>query len=216
MKRIRRILRTARPGIALGVCVAAGVVFVLLAFDVRTYSATVKRDDMRFRALPDHVQLWKPSTILPGDPAGRLLGGGDALAYRRAVQHFWFSRIGRNPEVQQDLPTLRARAQQLLATEMTSAATNQERSVAANLLGVIVVTSNTGSNDPNALTKVLERAAGLFQRATALDPTNVDAEQNLELVLRLHRPGKGRFGKDARSGYGFGRGRGAGLIGSGF
>lgn len=214
--RLRVPFREARPGIAMGVCIVAGILLVLLAVDVRTVSSTVRRDDMRFRAIPDHVHLWRPSTMLPGDPAKLILGANDTIDYRNAVQFFWFSRIGRDPEVQQDLPSLRAKAQLKLENEMASASTMQERSTAANLLGVIVVTSNSGTNDPSALTKVLQRAIGLFQRATALDPRNVDAEQNLELVLRLRRPGGGRFGRDARSGYGFGRGRGAGLIGSGY
>jgi len=198
------------------VAVAIGVLLVLLAVDVRTWQTSVSRDDMRFRALPAHRNLWRPQTLLPGDPAGRLLGTGDTMQYRRALQLFWFSRIGRNSQVQEDLPTLRAEAQDALSSEITAGKTAAERASAANLLGVIVVTSPTASNDPNAVTKLLRRATGYFQRATALDPSNVDAEQNLELALRLRKPGKGRFGRDARSGYGFGRGRGAGLIGSGY
>ena len=198
------------------VAVAIGVLLVLLAVDVRTWQTSVSRDDMRFRALPAHRNLWRPQTLLPGDPAGRLLGTGDTMQYRRALQLFWFSRIGRNSQVQEDLPTLRAEAQDALSSEISNGKTAAERASAANLLGVIVVTSPTASNDPNAVTKLLRRATGYFQRATALDPSNVDAEQNLELALRLRKPGKGRFGRDARSGYGFGRGRGAGLIGSGY
>ena len=202
--------------IAMLVAVAIGVLLVLLAVDVRTWQTSVSRDDMRFRALPAHRNLWRPQTLLPGDPAGRLLGTGDTMQYRRALQLFWFSRIGRNSQVQEDLPTLRAEAQDALSSEISDGKTAAERASAANLLGVIVVTSPTASNDPSAVTKLLRRATGYFQRATAFDSSNVDAEQNLELALRLRKPGKGRFGRDARSGYGFGRGRGAGLIGSGY
>jgi len=205
-----------RVVIAMLVAVAIGVLLVLLAVDVRTWQTSVSRDDMRFRALPAHRNLWRPQTLLPGDPAGRLLGTGDTMQYRRALQLFWFSRIGRNSQVQEDLPTLRAEAQDALSSEISDGKTAAERASAANLLGVIVVTSPTASNDPSAVTKLLRRATGYFQRATAFDPSNVDAEQNLELALRLRKPGKGRFGRDARSGYGFGRGRGAGLIGSGY
>lgn len=209
-------LRIPKQGIAALVCVALGVLLVLLALDVRTWQATTTRDDLRFRAILDHRALWRPHPLLPGDPAGKLLGTSDTVAFRRAEQLFWFSRIGRNSEVQQDLPTLRAEAQEKLSNEIENGTTPAERSRAANLLGVLVVTSPTTSNDPKTLSSILRRASGYFQRATALDPANVDAEQNLELVLRLRRPGTGRFGKDARSGYGFGRGRGTGLIGSGY
>ncbi|HVH50757.1 MAG TPA: hypothetical protein VM690_01300 [Gaiellaceae bacterium] len=209
-------IRIPKHGIAALICLALGVLLVLLALDVRTWQTTVQRDDMRFRVLLDHRGLWRPQPVLPGDPAGKLLGTGDTVAMRRAEQYFWFSRIGRNSETQQDLPTLRAEAQDKLAGETETAVTPGERSQAANLLGVLIVTSPVTSNDPKTLTAILVRAIGYFQRATALDPGNVDAEQNLELALRLRRPGGGRFGRDARSGYGFGRGHGTGIIGSGY
>jgi len=209
-------IRIPKHALAALMCVALGVLLILLAVDVRTWQTTVRRDDMRFRAILDHRGLWRPSPVLPGDPAGSLLGTSDTVAFRRAEQLFWFSRIGRNSQVQEDLPTLLAEAQDALSSEISDGKTAAERAAAANLLGVIVVTSPTASNDPSAVTKLLRRATGYFQRATAFDPSNVDAEQNLELALRLRKPGKGRFGRDARSGYGFGRGRGAGLIGSGY
>lgn len=209
-------IRIPKHGVAALVCLALGVLLVLLAVDVRTWQTTVQRDDMRFRVLLDHRGLWRPKPMLPGDPAGKLLGTTDTVAIRRAEQYFWFSRIGRNSEAQQDLPTLRAEAQNKLDTESKNAATPGERSQAANLLGVLIVTSPVTSNDPKTLSSILVRAIGYFQIATALDPKNVDAEQNLELALRLRRPGGGRFGRDARSGYGFGKGHGTGLIGSGY
>jgi len=209
-------IRIPKHALAALICVALGVLLILLAVDVRTWQTTVRRDDMRFRAILDHRGLWRPSPVLPGDPAGSLLGTSDTVAFRRAEQLFWFSRIGRNSEAQQDLPTLRAEAQDKLANESKTAATMSERSQAANLLGVLIVTSPVTSNDPKTLQSILRRASGYFQRATALDAGNVDAEQNLELVLRLRKPGGGRFGRDARSGYGFGRGHGTGLIGSGY
>ena len=40
--------------------------------------------------------------------------------------------------------------------------------------------------------------------------------QHLELVLRVTRPGKGGLNRDARAGYGFGRGRATVPVGSGY
>ena len=40
-------------------CVALGVVLILLALDVRTWRTTTTRDDLRFRALPGHRALWQ-------------------------------------------------------------------------------------------------------------------------------------------------------------
>src|SRR4051812_23111959 len=85
-----RHLRRHRAALLAIVCVAAGVALFLLAFDARSWSRTVAQDDIRFRALPAHRGLWKPQTSLPGDPASVLLGTHDTMAYRRALQLFWY------------------------------------------------------------------------------------------------------------------------------
>lgn len=203
-----------RAGLAALACVAAALVLVLLALDASAWGKTVTLDDLRFRALPQHRGLWDPATSLPGDPAGAILGTSDTMAYRRALQLFWYSRIGLNPEERQDLPTIRAEAQQHLLDLSAHGANAHERSFAANLLGVLVVTTPAAST--GAIDSILNRATGYFTRAIRIDPANVDAKLNLELVLRLTRPGKGKFGHDARTGYGFGRGRGVMPLGSGY
>ncbi len=209
-------LRRHRAGLLALLCIAAAAVLVLLAFDANAWRTTVARDDLRFRALPAHRGLWKPATSLPGDPASLLIGTGDTTAYRHALQHFWYSRIGVNPEERQDLPMLRADAQRRLLDLSAAGMSARERSFARNLLGVLVVTTPTSTVDKGAIEQILRRAAGYFEQAIRTDPTNADAKLNLELVLRLTRPGQGKFGKDARSGYGFGRGRGVIPSGSGY
>jgi hypothetical protein len=209
-----RHLRRHRAALLSAVCIAAGVALLMLALDARTWRTTVAQDDLRFRALPAHTGLWKPQTSLPGDPASALLGTSDTMAYRRALQLFWYSRIGSNPEERQDLPTLRAEAQQRLQDLTNKGLSAHERSYAANLLGVLVVTAP--AQDKGAVEEILKRGAGYFQQAIRIDAGNSDAKMNLELVLRVTRPGKGPFSKDARAGYGFGRGRGATPIGAGY
>ena len=211
-----RHLRRHKGALAALLCAAAGAVLLLLALDANTWRASVARDDLRFRALPAHRNLWRPQTALPGDPAGSLLGTGDTMAYRRAIQLFWYSRIGSNPEERQDLPTLRAQAEQHLQDITVQGLSAHERSFAANLLGVLVVTTPTPSQDKKGIEQILKRSAGYFQQAIRIDSRNDEAKMNLEIVLRVTTPGKGRFGKDARAGYGFGRGRGATTIGSGY
>jgi hypothetical protein len=211
-----RHVRRHRGAIVALLCTAAGAVLLLLALDAHTWRTTVAQDDLRFRALPAHRDLWKPQTSLPGDPASSLLGTGDTMAYRRALQLFWFSRIGSNPEERQDLPTLRAQAQQHLQDLTAQGLSAHERSFAANLLGVLVVTTPTSSQDKGAIEQILKRAAGYFQQAIRIDGHNDDAKMNLEMVLRVTKPGKGGFGKDARTGFGFGRGRGATPVGAGY
>lgn len=210
------LIRRHRAALAALAFAAVAAVLLLLAVDARAWQTTVTRDDIRFRALPAHGKLWHPQTLLPGDPAGALIGTGDTVDYRRGIQLFWFSRIGADPETRVDLPTLRALAEEKLQHVMLAGTRIRERSSAANLLGVLVVTTPAPGTDRTGLAKLLRRAEGYFQEAIAIDPTNGDAKQNLELVLRLRQPGKGRIGHDARAGYGFGRGRGATVIGSGY
>ena len=208
-------LRRHWAAVAAILCAGVAAVLVLLAVDVHTWQTTLTRDDIRFRAMHSHRSLWQPQTTLPGDPARQLLGLDDALAYRHAVQLFWFSRVGSDPETRQDLPTTRAEAQQDLQSIEDSAQTRGERSSAANLLGIIVVTSPLVT-DPQAQAATLKHAAEFFQQAISIDPGNYDAKQNLQLVLLLKKPGHSRIGKDARGGYGFGRGHGVSKSGTGY
>jgi hypothetical protein len=213
---MRHALRRHRLALIAVLCGGLCAVLVLLAVDTRTWQKTISRDDLRFRALPAHTHLWRPRTVLPGDPASALIGTGNTISYRRALQYFWFSHIGSNPEIREDLPTLRASAQDRLQQLLGSAPNTHQRSAAANLLGVLVVTTPAPGNDQSAVEQTLTRSAQYFQQAIALDPSNRDAKENLELVLRLTRPGKGRVGHDARAGYGFGKGQGIGNQGGGY
>jgi hypothetical protein len=212
VSRVRRHL----PGLLALTSAAFAALLVLLAVDTRTWERTVARDDLRFRALPAHTALWRPAALLPYDPAAALLDTGNTIAYRRALQLFWYSRMGANPETRQDLPTLRAAAQRQLQDLMQSGHDTAQRSTAANLLGVLTVTTPVARQDQGAIAQILKRSTGYFQRAVAIDPGNDEAKQNLELVLRLKRPGGSSLSRDARSGYGFGRGRGSTPLGSGY
>jgi hypothetical protein len=212
---MRARIRKHRAGLLALLCIGLTTLAALLAADVSVWRSTIARDDLRFRALPAHRNLWRPATALPGDPASLLLGTGSTIAYRRGLQSFWFSRIGSNPEVRQDTPTIRATAQNKLLGLIASAPTTKQRSAAANLLGVLLVTTPSIGGS-GGTTQILARAVQYFQQAIELNSANTSAKENLELVLRLRRPGQGRFGHDARSGYGFGRGRGATTAGGGY
>jgi hypothetical protein len=210
------LVRRHRLGVAAFVLVAVAVVLVLFALDTRAWQSSVSRDDLRFRALPDHAGLWSPQTILPGDPAGAILATADTVAWRRALQSFWYTHIGANPQANVDLPKLRAKAQQQFQDLTTSGKTAQERSGAANLLGVLVITTPIAAGNQTAQIQVIKQSISYFQQAVQLDPGNAAAKQNLELLLRVTRPGKGPIGQDSRAGFGFGRGHGATLVGNGY
>jgi hypothetical protein len=211
-----RGLRRHRAALLALLCTVTAIVVALLAVDVNAWRSIIARDDIRFRALPAHRHLWHSAAILPGDPAALLLGTDSTISYRHALQYFWFSRIGSDPDVRQDTPTLRANAQNQLLSIVTSTLSARQRSTAANLLGVLVVTTPSIGGSGGGTTAVLTRAAEYFQQAIALDAGNADAKENLELVLRIQRPGKSGLGHDARRGYGFGRGHGVTSKGGGY
>ena len=211
-----RRLRRHRLLVFAAVSAALTAAFALLAADVSAWQRTVARDDLKFRAQPTHRALWHPSTSLPGDPASTLVGTSSTIEWRRTLQYFWYSRIGGNPEVRMDTPTLRAATQDKLLRELAKAPTAAERSAAANLLGVLVVTTPAVGNDQSVIKQLLKRATGYFQQAIELDPADTAAKQNLELALRVGKPGKGRLSQDARSGYGFGKGESVVATGSGY
>lgn len=209
MTRFRRAL----PPIAAVVLLGLAVVLVLFATDVRGWQSRVARDDVAFRVQRSHVGYWRTPTLLPADPARSVLGLGDALAFRRALQLFWLSTVGASTAGQADLAQLRVVAEAQLQTLADSAATRQERSTAANLLGVMAVT--TSAADSPTQTATVERAKRYFGLAVREEPTNYAARLNLELTLRLEKPGKSRLDQDARGGFGFGGANGLGVIGGG-
>ena len=62
----------------------------------------------------------------------------------------------------------------------------------------------------------MERIRRHFDNVIEADPTNYSAKLNLELLLRLERPAKARFGTDARGGFGPGGSHGHGVVGGGY
>jgi hypothetical protein len=208
------VARRLRAPLLAAACLVAAAVLVLLALDARAWSRTLTHDDLRFRALHGHTGLWSSPALLPGDPAQGLLGLSEPLAYRHALQRFWFSRVGADPETRLDLPTIRVQAQTELDKLTVSGRSAGERSTAANLLGVLTIT--TPATDSETQMQTIRRAADYFQLAVDENPANAAAKQNLELVLRLKRPGKSKLSKDARGGFGFGTGRGSSVIGGGY
>lgn len=210
MTRLRRL----GPAIVAVACLLAAAVLLVLALDARAWQRTITRDDLRFRALPGHTGLWRSPSLLPGDPAKQLLGLSDGLAYRHALQLVWHSRAGAHPPSKTDLTAIRIDAETSLESLVDRGATAGERSTAANLLGVLTVTTPT--KDASTQMQTLSRAADYFRRAIAENPANVAAEANLELVLRITHAGGSGLGKAARGGFRFAHGHGSSISGSGF
>jgi hypothetical protein len=207
-----KLLRQAVPLIAGIVLIGLATVLVLFALDARAWQGRFTQGDLRFRAQRSHIGLWRSPAVLPLDPAGSVLGIDDALQYRRAIQLFWFSTAGASTGGKADLAATRVAGETDLQKLVVTGATRQERSNAANLLGVMTVEA-----PENSATQKQEIAAAIryFTQAVRIDPTNYDAKLNLELLLRVAHPGKNKLNQDARGGFGFGGANGVGAIGGG-
>jgi hypothetical protein len=142
------------------------------------------------------------------------MGLDSALAYRHGLQLFWLSQVGGAHVRSGSVSETRVSTENDLQAVADGANTGAERSRAANLLGVMTIT--TPSADSATQVQTLARAAAYFQQAVETDPGNYAAKVNLELVLRLERPAKTRFGVDARTGLGTGGSHGTGVVGGGY
>jgi hypothetical protein len=209
-----RAIKRSVPLLLAAILLVVGACLVVLALDVRSWQQSLGVGDARFEAIPSSGGLWKSPANLPGDPARALLGIGDAVAYRQALEGFYRNEVGIVKANGNDLSIARVTAQTELEDLAAHARTATERSGAANMLGVMSVT--TTSIDHSTLLQILSTAAADFQQAIREDPANWAAKVNLELVLRLQRPGKSKFGADARGGFGSGGSEGQGVIGGGF
>jgi hypothetical protein len=208
-----RRLRRALPLVASVVLLGLATVLALFASDVRAWQGAVTQSDLRFRTQRSQTGLWRSPAVLPGDPARLILGLDDALAYRQGLQLFWFSTVGASTDGQADLDATRVAAENQLQQLMATAATAQERSSAANLLGVMTVV--TPSNSPTQKAEIAN-AKRYFRQAVLDDQANYGAKLNLELVLRIQRPHASHYDQDAHGGFGYGGSNGVGVVGGGF
>jgi hypothetical protein len=188
--------------------VSAGLVLgslcLLLALDVSRAAGTVGGDDARFLAQPRIAGYWEDDGVLPFGAGRRLLGAGDDVAQRRAVQRFWLAQP-RDPSIPgPERLAARAQAQAELA-EAEEGADAEGASLTANLLGVLALLTPP---DQAERSQVVRAAGAAFRRAIVLDQSNDDAKFNLESVLRLvadeRNRGQGGGGSAGQEGTEFG------------
>jgi tetratricopeptide (TPR) repeat protein len=161
---------------------AAAVLLLLLATDVRGWRARFAADDLRYRANPVPGNLWHPEQAAPFGLARDVLGIQDDIDYRRALRSF---RLGRPLESNLygvKTASLRAQAQVQMAEVADHGNDLPRRSQAANLLGVLGFAM--AARDLALRDTFLRDAIASFRQAIALDPTNDDALFNLEFALQ--------------------------------
>jgi tetratricopeptide (TPR) repeat protein len=161
---------------------SAAAFLLLLATDVRGWSARFAADDLRYRANPVPGNLWQPEQAAPFGLGRDVLGIQDDIDYRRALRSF---RLGRPLESNLygvKTASLRAQAQVQMAEVADHGNDLPRRSQAANLLGVLGFAM--AARDLALRDTFLRDAIASFRQAIALDPTNDDALFNLEFALQ--------------------------------
>ena len=206
-----RILRVTLALAALVLALAA----VLLALDIGRWRDQIAAGDRRLAANPVARVRFTPSTLLPGDPARRLLGLDDDIRLREAIRAFSVAqRTGLGFDNGQERSLRQAEADGLLEGVVLSGSPSQVAQ-ADVLIGVLAFAKTSA---PDGVTTPGARAIAAFTEAARLDPTDIAAKFDLELTLRALAPHGTRPGSNPSSG-GKGPGHGgagAGLPGSGF
>ena len=196
-------MRRYLPAALVSAGLLLGLLSLLLALDVSRAAGTIEGDDARFLAQPRIAGYWEDGGGLPFVAGRRLLGGGDDVEQRKAVQRFWLARPRDN-----SIPVparLAERAQAQAALAEAEADGGPGASQTANLLGVLALLTPP---DQAERSQVVRAAGAAFRRAIVLDPTNDDAKFNLETILRLvadeRSRGQGGGGSSGQEGTEFG------------
>jgi hypothetical protein len=181
------------------VLAAASVFLLLLAIDTHRWQHKIAAGDIALRTDPGGGRLWTPTTILPAGISRGLLGVGDDVKLRGALQLFRLSR----PRVpyyltNNSIVAYRSEAQAALSRAIETERNPVRRAEETNLLGVLELIG-VGGADPQ-LAQTVPQAADDFRNAVTLDPENADAKYNLELALRLLS--RQHNGGAAQSGFG--------------
>jgi hypothetical protein len=206
-----RLVRLALALVALVLALAA----LLLALDIGRWREQIAAGDRRLAANPVAQVRLTPSTLLPGDPARRLLGVDDDVVLRKAIGAFSVAqRTGPGFDNGQERSLRQAEAEGLLEGVVLSGSSSQVAQ-ADVLIGVLAFAKTSA---PDGVTTPGARAIAAFTEAARLDPSNVAAKFDLELTLRAlaahgTRPGSNPSTGGKGPGHG---GAGAGLPGSGF
>lgn len=208
------IRRISVVRVAAVLAVPAAVFLCLVAADVLRTSRELAADDVRFQAAPRvRRPLWNDLGFLPGAPGVRALGASDDVVHRQKVALFAQVQPGKVAITSPELEALRGRAQLEVTLQARVERDPVRRAQQLNNLGVL--TLGRYSTDSQEAAQILARGVGAFQNAVELDPTNLDALRNLEILLR--RPEAAHLPpNDPSQGGAQGRTSGQGRVGSGY
>ncbi len=175
-------LRPAAGAAAVVALVAVACVLVALAADALRWNRTMHDADVAYAGRA--ASTWEPDTLLPVGVSRSILGVGDDVEFRGAVDQFWKSEPRAPLQVFEDV-TRRTAAERRIARLIEADESPSRRSVLATLRGALLL--EEARNSPVQRYVFLRRAIEQFQRAAELDPSNGDAVFDLELALKLLR-----------------------------
>jgi hypothetical protein len=206
--------RTLVTWIAAALAVPAAIVLTVIAVEVFRVPGELAADDVRFQGGPRvRRALWNDLGFLPGAPGVRLLGVEDDLAHRRTMALFAQVQPGKVAVTSPELEALRGRAQLEVTLQARVERDPLRQAQQLNNLGILTI--GRYSTDSQEATQILARAVGAFQNAIEVDPDNLDALRNLEILLR--RPEAATLPPNNPSqGGAQGRVSGQGRVGSGY
>lgn len=215
----RELVRRSLLGAAALFCVALAVLLVFIAVDVARWNDAFRKDDVRYRTMPDDATLWSIDALAPFGLARRFASVGDDVEFRRAVRALRGAQLDdptayiSDPRVALRRNEAQARLEAVLATDDA----RSRRSRAAGLLGVLgLARFVTETENREAL---LSSTVLNFRRAIDLDPSNDEAKVNLELAYQRGRGvqiNESASGENPSPGGSGSRGAGAGQAGSGY
>ena len=191
------------------VLAAVAVLAALLAGDVRSWPKALAQGDAAYGVTP-HRAAWTPSIRL-GGTAQALLGTGDDVAFRRALQLY---RIAQSTPNRLDTAVELESARSQADSALSAVARGPHASQADTLLGILAFDESAGGAGSNAA----DAAIADFSNAVRADPANAAAKFDLELMLRLIEAHGSRTGSGPGGAFGRGgrRGAGGGVPGNGY
>jgi tetratricopeptide (TPR) repeat protein len=194
---------------------ALAVALAAIAVDVQAWPDAAAKEDARVGAEPV-ADGWSRPSGRGEDAARRILDVTDDVAFRRALVLYRRAR-DRVDDQTRTAGELResATAEAALALVERSEAPAALRSRAATLEALLLFDDAVYDRQEGDI--FLEEALERLRLAIHLDPANTDAKFDLELLLKLARTTRGRFGDSQAGSLGAGEsGAGFGQAGSGY
>jgi hypothetical protein len=187
------------PLLVAAVALALAAFFVVLAFDVAAWRASMRDGDAGFSpSAPVESGVWEPDGAIAAGVSRRLLALGDDLSFRRGVRLFFRSRPESDARTLADSVFATRAVVVLRDVQRSESQPKSRRSQAANLVGVLALVDAFG--DREAAASLLRTSVRSFREAIALDPGNDAAHANLELALKLSGERRERFEAETGSG----------------